>query len=412
MSRAQNNGGEAGLAMTSGRTGTAGTSREQLLDRARKLVPVLRERAAETNELRRIPEATIRDFWDADLFYLLRPKKFGGPEVRLDDAWAVAAELGRGDGSAAWVWSIITVHDLFVAYFPEETQREFWDRKVLSASSFMPSGKITPDKGGVRLSGKWSFCSGIDSADWMLLCGMAGMLSTNPPIPDIRFVFLPKSDVKVIDDWKVLGLRGTGSKSVTVDDVFIPAHRMVTLKDLSEGTTPGAKIHDSPFYRVPVWALFPFTISSSAVGIARGALECFLDEMKSRSTSYGHEPLNKKPTLQLKVSEASALIDAAELLYRRSLTETVDKALGGVPLTLVHRLRSRRDQGFTVKLLRQAADLLFSAQGGYGLYDNGHVQRAFRDLQALQSHIVGGWDMPALNYGSVALGGTPTDFFF
>ena len=115
---------------------TSGTSS------ARKLVPVLRERAAETNELRRIPEATIRDFWDADLFYFLRPKKFGGPEVRLDDAWAVAAELGRGDGSAAWVWAIITVHDLFVAYFPEETQKEFWGKKVLSASSFMPGGTV------------------------------------------------------------------------------------------------------------------------------------------------------------------------------------------------------------------------------------------------------------------------------
>jgi 3-hydroxy-9,10-secoandrosta-1,3,5(10)-triene-9,17-dione monooxygenase len=387
-------------------------ARQDLLDRARKLVPVLRERAAETSELRRLPEATIRDFWDADLFYFLRPKKFGGPEVRLDDAWAVAAELGRGDGSAAWVWAIITVHDLFVAYFPEETQQEFWSKKVLSASSFMPTGKITPDKGGVRMSGKWSFCSGIDAAEWMLLSGIAGMISTNPPIPDIRFVLVPKSDVKVIDDWKVLGLRGTGSKSCAVDNVFIPDRRMITLKDLSEGTTPGGKVQGSPFYRVAVWALFPFTISAPSVGIARGALESFVEEMKARSSSYGHEPLNKKPTLQLKVSEASALIDAAELLYRRSLTETVDKALAGVPLTLEHRLRSRRDQGYSIKMLRQAADLLFSAQGGYGLYENSHVQRAFRDLQALQSHIVGGWDMPALNYGSVALGGAPTDFFF
>jgi 3-hydroxy-9,10-secoandrosta-1,3,5(10)-triene-9,17-dione monooxygenase len=387
-------------------------ARQDLLDRARKLVPVLRERAAETSELRRLPEATIRDFWDADLFYFLRPKKFGGPEVRLDDAWAVAAELGRGDGSAAWVWAIITVHDLFVAYFPEETQQEFWSKKVLSASSFMPTGKITPDKGGVRMSGKWSFCSGIDAAEWMLLSGIAGMISTNPPIPDIRFVLVPKSDVKVIDDWKVLGLRGTGSKSCAVDNVFIPDRRMITLKDLSEGTTPGGKVQGSPFYRVAVWALFPFTISAPSVGIARGALESFVEEMKARSSSYGHEPLNKKPTLQLKVSEASALIDAAELLYRRSLTETVDKALAGVPLTPEHRLRSRRDQGYSIKMLRQAADLLFSAQGGYGLYENSHVQRAFRDLQALQSHIVGGWDMPALNYGSVALGGAPTDFFF
>jgi 3-hydroxy-9,10-secoandrosta-1,3,5(10)-triene-9,17-dione monooxygenase len=386
--------------------------RDALLERARRLVPVLRERAEETSRQRRIPDQTFADLWDADLFYLYKPAKFGGPAVPPDLIYEVAAELGRGDGSAAWVWVIISVHDLFLCYFPLEAQQEFWAERKLSASSFMPGGKLAAAPGGFRLSGKWSFCSGVDASDWMILAAMAGMVSTDPPIPDIRFVLVPKSDCTVIDDWHVIGLRGTGSKSVAVEDAFVPEHRMVRLADLSQGTTPGSKLHDNPLYRIPAWAIFPFTISAPASGIARGAFEYFVDEMKSRVNAYAHDPLSKKPSMHLRVAEAAALIDAAELLYRRSLTETVRKVEAGEALTLEHRLRSRRDQGYSVKLARQATDILFTAEGGRGLYETGHVQRAFRDLQAVQSHIVGGWDIPALNYGSVTLGNPPSDLFF
>ncbi|MFL5041565.1 MAG: acyl-CoA dehydrogenase family protein, partial [Xanthobacteraceae bacterium] len=126
---------------------------ERLQERAAKLIPVLRERAIETTKERRIPEATIRDLWDADLFYLLKPKKFGGPAVRPDIAFQVADQLGRGDGSAAWIWSVMTIHDLFVALYPQEFQQEYWGRpNTLSASSFSPGGMATSEKGGFRLS--------------------------------------------------------------------------------------------------------------------------------------------------------------------------------------------------------------------------------------------------------------------
>src|SRR5688572_896707 len=180
---------------------------DQLLERARSLVPELRKRALDTSKARRIPEETIADFWKADLFQLLRPKKSGGPEVRVDDAFAVAGELARGDGSAAWVWTVMGVHDLFVSLFPEKAQQEYWAKpQTLSASSFAPSGQAKPAPGGYTLSGKWSFCSGVDHADWMILGAVFGMLSKDPPVPDFRFCLLPKSDLKeVIDDWHVMG---------------------------------------------------------------------------------------------------------------------------------------------------------------------------------------------------------------
>src|ERR1700756_683934 len=137
-------------------------SAANLLSRARALAPKLRERSYATNKAGRIPEETIADLWDSKLNYLLRPKKFGGPAMRPDEAFAAGFELGRGDGSAAWVWSVMLIHDLFVAHFPEEFQQEYWGKdRTLSASSFPPNGRPTPVKGGVRVSGKWSFCNGV-----------------------------------------------------------------------------------------------------------------------------------------------------------------------------------------------------------------------------------------------------------
>ena len=391
----------------------ASYTRESLIERADKLVPTLRERARASSAARSLAPQTITDLWNADLFYLLKPKKYGGPEVRVDVAFEVASVLAKGDGSAAWVWTVMGVHDLFMALFPEEAQQEYWAKdRTLSASSFAPSGKIASAKDGFTLSGKWSFCSGVDHADWMLLAAIAGMLSMDPPIPDIRYALVPKAQIKVVDDWHVMGLSGSGSKSVAVENLFVPAHRTVTGADLIAGTSPGAKVHAGPLYRAPVWAIFPFCISSAAPGMARGACESFIGEMKARATSFDHSPLAKKPSIQMRVSEATALADCAELLYRRSLRETIDKVMAGETLSLEHRVRSRRDQGYAVVMAKRSAEILLSAQGGQGLYEDSPVQRALRDLQALSAHIVGGWDMPAINYGQVALGGPPADFFF
>lgn len=380
-----------------------------LLQKARALAPILRRRAAETNKARRIPNETIQDFWDAGLWYLMKPKKFGGPEIRPDVALSLAKEFARADGSAGWIWAVFSIHDLLVALWPEQFQHEYWAKNTLSASSFAPSGAAKPADGGYRVSGKWTFCSGVDSADWLLLGTFFGPPSGNSPIPDIRYVMIPKAECKVIDDWFVFGLRGTGSKGVVVEDAFVPNHRICSLADMIQGATPGSKVHDSPLYKASVWAIIPFTISSPANGMARGALDAFMEDMKVREGSYDHSQLSKKPGMHLTVAEASAMIDAADLLYWRSFHETIDKIMAGEPMTLEHRARSRRDQGYSVMMAKLAAEKLFTATAGRGLYEGSQVQRAYADLHALQGHIAAGWEMPAYSYGQVMLGGPPSD---
>ena len=387
-------------------------SAANLLERARALAPKLRERSYATNKAGRIPAETIQDLWDFKLNYLLRPKKFGGPAMRPDEAFAAGFELGRGDGSAAWVWSVMLIHDLFVSHFPEEFQHEYWGKdRTLSASSFLPHGKPTPASGGVRVSGKWSFCSGVDNADWLFLGVFFGPPSGDSPMPDIRYIMVPKGDYQILDDWEVMGLCGTGSKSVVIDDKFVPHHRIVSHKEMSDATSPGSRLHADPVYRAPIWSFVPFTISAPACGIAQGALESFIEEMKVRDNSFAHSPLSKKPGMHARVAEASAMIDSGDLLYKRSYRETIDKILAGEVPSLEFRARSRRDQGYCVKAAKAAVGLMIDAVGGRGLFESNHVQRSFRDLQAVSGHIVASWDIAAYSYGQMALGGPPTDLF-
>jgi alkylation response protein AidB-like acyl-CoA dehydrogenase len=393
----------------------------ELKKNAQDLIPVLAGRAQQTSRERRVPQETIDDFWKAGLFDLIKPKKFGGKEIRYDDYLNLAIELSRGDGSAGWVHAVIVVHELIIALFDEQAQKDVWqDPKALCASSFAPSGKMEAAPGGARISGRWSFCSGIDNCDWMVFGAFAGMTG-DPPHPDLRFFLIPKREGEVIDDWHVMGLQGSGSKSYALNNVFVPDHRIISWADFAMGAAPfgpsqgcpGAKAHKGNIYRAPMWAVFPFCVTSPATGIARGAFDAYLAAMQARKSAIGGEALSNYAHIQHRVAEAGALIDSAEWLYKRSLRETMDKIEAGEPLSLEHRARSRRDQSYSIVMATRAAEQLFKSTGGNGLYDSQHVQRAYRDLHAMGQHIAGIWEASASIYGKVMLGMQPgpTDLY-
>jgi len=394
---------------------------EELKKNAQDLIPALRGRAQQTSRDRSVPKETIDDFWNAGLFDLIKPKKFGGKEMRYDDYLNLSIELARGDGSAGWVHAVIVVHELIIALFEEQAQKDIWDDpKALCASSFAPSGKGEPAPGGMRVSGRWSFCSGIDNCDWMVFGVFAGMTGT-PPHPDLRFVLVPKREGQVIDDWNVMGLQGTGSKSYALNNVFVPEHRIISWAEFAMGAAPfgpsqgcpGVKAHKGNIYKAPMWAVFPFCVTSPATGIARGVFDAFLEQMRERKSAIGGEALSQYAHIQHSVAEAGALVDASEWLYKRSLKETIDKIEKGEALSIDHRVRSRRDQGYSIVMARQAAEALFKCTGGNGLYDSQPVQRGYRDLQAMGAHIAGVWEACAGTYGKVMLGGQPgpTEFY-
>lgn len=345
------------------------------------------------------------------LSQLARPARYGGPDLGMDTIFRIGRTIATGDASVAWVYCVSNSHDHLVGMFPRNVQDEYWaSAQPLCASSYMPSGKVTPTDDGFIVTGKWSFCSGIDYCGWIVV-GAITMSPGDQPIPELRFFMLKKSEITLVDDWHVMGLSGTGSKSIAVDNVFIPNERVLRNADVMSGNTPGGAIHPNPLYRVSVWPLFGFSIIAPVTGIARGAFDHVVSEARLKPGTPEPAFDAKRHSTQMHLAEVGALIDAAELLYERGLRETSSLVRAEKDLPVDLRVRNRRDQAYLTGLCRRAVDILMAMSGGRGIREEGVVQRAFRDLYAISAHPGGNWDVASASYGSVLLGGPPTEMF-
>jgi alkylation response protein AidB-like acyl-CoA dehydrogenase len=208
-----------------------------------------------------------------------------------------------------------------------------------------------------------------------------------------------------------MGLAGTGSKTIVINDAFVPAHRIVTFADMLTGQTPGAAINTNPIYRQPMLAVVPHCLVSPALGMARGALKAFIEQVGNRATrgavAGGNNRMSEFATVQLRVAEATASIDAAQLMIHRDLRETSEAVHEGKPVGVDMRLRNRLTHTFATKLCVQAVDAVFLAMGGSALGTQHPVQRFWRDIHAASSHISLNWDAVGTMYGQHAFGLEP-----
>ncbi len=390
---------------------TTNSTAEDVLAIATALTPVLRERSAATNKARRVPDETIRDLKQAGLFKLLQPLRYGGVEADLETFSRAVMQLSRGCGSAGWVFSVLSIHQWMMGLYPDEAQKDVWgkDPDALVASAFRPSGKVVPEKGGIRLSGSWGFASGCENSEWIIVGAIAGMAGT-PPQPQFKLFLVPMNEGRIDDNWHVMGLRGTGSKTVIFDDVLVPEHRVLDFVEAREARAPGRAVNPGPLYRLPAFANFPICLCSPAVGIAWGAYERFVEYLADR-TSIARRKVADYPTIQQRVAEASVMIDSAELLLRRDCREVMDLSIAKQEIPMSLRARFRRDQCYAPILASQAIEKLLRASGGQGLFDDFEIQQCYRDAYATAAHIGTNWDAGSILFGQVALGaGTPEGF--
>ena len=221
----------------------------ELLSRAGALIEIVRARAQETEDNRRVADDVIQRMREAELFRILQPAAYGGFEYGFDVFADLVATIGRGCGSSAWVYGLGAVHQWFAACFPKEAQDEFWDDPgAIAAGSYAPVGKTVAVDGGYRTTGVWSFASGCDNAQWYLLATMVPP-AAGSDAPKPRFLLVPRGDARIDDNWHTMGLAGTGSKNIVADDLFVPAHRALAIADLAAGTSPGTLINTNPLYR-------------------------------------------------------------------------------------------------------------------------------------------------------------------
>ena len=378
---------------------------DDLLSRARALVPALKARSARAEALRRIPEETIQDLHASGLFRILQPRRVGGAEQPFRAIVEISAVIGQGCGSTAWVYGNLASHHWMLAMWDQRVQDEIWGDSpdTLIASAFVfPSGHALKTDGGYRLSGRWKFSSGIDPSRWSMLGAIVHDESTGEG--EYRMFLVPQADYRAIDTWFVAGLKGTGSKDIEVTDAFVPAYRSLAVAETRGAPTPGALMNPGALYRIPVFDMFPYVVAGAALGIAEGALASFTEETTSRIASYSATRMSDYAPVQIRLAEAAAGIAAARLLMIARCDEAMAIAERRAVPSVEDKVRFRRDGAFAARLCTHAVDLLFEASGGDGLYDLHDIQRAFRDVHAANSHNALNWDVAAALYGKVALG--------
>lgn len=381
----------------------------ELLVRAREIADAARERAQQTEAARRVGDDMIVRMRQADLFRIIQPRVYGGFEYGFDVFAQVEAMLSSGCGSTGWVYGLLASHQWLIACFSEEAQDEVWrDRSALAAGTYAPVAQAVAVDSGYLVSGSGSFCSGCDNAQWQFL---GGMIPQPGGLPQPGFFLLRTADITIDDNWRTMGLAGTGSKNIVADNAFVPIHRALAFAELANATAPGMRAHANPLYKQSFLAVLPIAIVSPVLGMAEGALAAFLDGAKVRTTrgavSGGNRRMAELTTIQMRVAEAAACIDAAKLMMFRDLSEAFDMAARGETISMEVRLRNRRDQAFCVRLLIQAIDALFLAAGGQGLFLDHPLQRFWRDAHAAGSHISLNWDSTGSMFGQHMLGLEP-----
>jgi resorcinol 4-hydroxylase (FADH2) len=383
----------------------------QLIERARNLAPEIRALAEETERNRTISPAIIAKIREAELLRTTRPEEFGGFEYDPLVALEIALVISAACASTGWAVNGALSNGISFGHYPIETQRELWGAgDPFTCACFAPTGTAVPADGGYRLSGKWSFASGVDHASWIRLGALIAPPEAPPPY-DGAFFLLPTGDVAVEDNWFVYGLCGTGSKNIIVENAFVPQHRVLLFAATRSGRAPGAQHHQNPLYRLPLLVLGASMLASTAVGAAKGAVADYLDMTAGRKTrgalAGGGLPMAEFATVQLRYAEASAAVEAAELILTTNLSRAMEKLRAGDEITVADRIRARRDQAYATRLALQAVETLNAATGGAGLLLGNPIQRAWRDVNAVARHVSLNWDAVGTMYGQHAFGLEP-----
>ncbi len=393
-----------GLAAHKARAAT----RAELVSRAEALRPGIAARARDVENQRRLPDETIRELLDAGLFHALQPARFGGSELDYATMVELCSVIAKDCASSAWILGNFICHQYMMANWPRQAQEEVWLEKpdaLYSGVVIFSCGKAVRVKNGYRLKGRWPFASGCLHTTWFVFGATTEEGNGGPP--SLKMFLLPASDYRIIDTWQAMGLRGTGSHDLEVDDVFVPEHRVLDVERIKGGDHPGSDVNPGPLYRVPVYAMFSYVLNGVAMGIAQGVVERYREKTRTQTARSSGQPIANLTTIQVKIAEAAASVDAAFSISYRNCDEVMAiAATGGVP-TMEQKVRYRRDGAFAVKLSTHAVDLIFGVIGGGGLYESNPISRAFRDIHATAVHLTQTWDLNAAAYGRVVLGLDP-----
>ncbi len=353
--------------------------------RTREIVPELRERADQTAADRRLPQANIDDLRRSGALKVVQAPRNGGMGLGWRAHLDVIGALGEGCGSTAWVAGVVHAHSWLLSHFPVEAQDEVYgDPDTVVSAVIGARGQAVRDGESFRLSGVWSFGSGCERSEYLLL-GAKAVDASGAPVDEGVFA-VPTSSVTIRDDWHVVGLTGTGSCTVEVTDLEVPAHRFLSMPALMQGRSPGAALHTGWGHRCSPVPVLIIALCGSALGIARRALADYPEVIAGKIIAYTSALQSAHPLTHIRIADAATRIEEASLLLYRVADQIDEAGRAGVGLDGLTQARMRMDCAQSVRRCLEAVDILFKESGASGVKTTSPLGRAVADLQAVNNH--------------------------
>jgi len=379
---------------------------DSLIASARDLIPLLKEVGASHDSSKRISDDVARRLREAGFFRICQSVENGGYGMRPSVLWRVAREIARGDSATAWILSLAGLHPWMAGMFPiaaqDEVFRDGKDAVVIALTGNVGRGvDAVLDDGHYRITGKWTYASGIDVADW------AAVLVEVPNQDggkEQRLLLVPQSSFRIDhDSWNVFGMQGTGSKDVYLSDERVPAYRTLKWLDLQRAQVPGTERNRGPMYRIPHTSLFVMSVAAPIVAVASGLLDIYIETVKKRIPAGLNSPQTEDRFSLAELGKAASRIDMAFDQLMHDVDEMWDQAVAGKEFSIEQRTRYRASGPTICDTALSASNDLVRNLGG-SLLPLGPVERYFRDLHSMAAHFLMQANPAAELYGRALLG--------
>jgi alkylation response protein AidB-like acyl-CoA dehydrogenase len=366
-----------------------------------EFVARLGERALDAERLRRLPQATVDDLLASGFTDLLVPARYGGAQADFPAILDPVRRMAHGCASSAWTIGFYALHNWMLALFDERAQQEaFATRPFLAPAPLAPTGRGLPCADGIRLTGRWSWATGVMHGNWVIVGALCGPEQEIYP----ALALLPSDQVEIDDVWHTDGMRATGSNDVVATDVFVPAHRLVRVADIYTGTAPGAGLHDADTYRWPMVPALALLAAMPALGSAERAAEIYAERLSQRVLAYEGVVQQDKPIAQAHLAEARVRLRALHGLLADTVADIENRLATGDPVPRQVRGEARLAAAHIVHESRAVIGNLLETSGASAHFLDNPLQRIKRDVDVICGHVVFDYDTSRELAGALTLG--------
>ena len=377
------------------------SSADTLLSRLNAILPTIAANAQDAEKLRKVPDENIKLLKEIGFTRAFQPKKYGGLEISLAEFCECVATLAGACASTAWSSSLLNTHSHQLALFSAQVQDEVWGDDPLAtlSSSVAPFGKIEEVDGGIKLSGDMTWSSGCDHAEWAIM-GFIRKGAEVDPAPHTHFAVVPRSDYKIIDDWDACAMKGSGTKTLEIRDVFVPNYRIESAKGMMAGKSSGYGLYpDSEIFFSPYRPYFACGFSAIGLGVAEKMIEWFIVRSKTRIRAYTGAEVGQDVPALMRLAESRHQVNAARALLEKDWNDLSQQSKKQVLPSADQIASWRTNQAYATKICILAVDRLFESSGANAWFNTNEAQRLFRDSHMTGAHAYTDYDVCAQIYG-------------